>query len=294
MHEESMGALNLKVSRPERVEHILSIIKEANELLQKEGDLSPANQRVVSIIARLTLELRSHFSPEDMQEVLSSNYIRLHQLGLRAKLSEAEFLAELSDSIRVCGSDQLSITTLTGLSCWPAYMALVRDELLALRRFAGGRERTGKTPIVFVGSGPMPLSPIILNLLGEESVVCLEIDNRAYEASQLLMMRLGMESKVKIVLCDGADFDYSPYEGMIIASLVPNKEAVLSCIRGTSPYALVGIRTAEGLRQIMYEALDESRIREQGWRILDRTSPDRRLVINSTLLLEPETTPEYM
>jgi hypothetical protein len=87
----------------------------------------------------------------------------------------------------------------------------------------------------------------------------------------------------------GAAFDYSPYSRIFVASLVQNKPAVLAQIARTASNPLVAVRTAEGMRQIMYEAIDESELSKQGWRILARTWPDAKLVINSTLFLERTT-----
>lgn len=268
------------------VNDFIAFFREANELLQKEIDLSPANQLVTSIISRLSLQLRSRYLPEEVQAVLSNDYIRLNRRHLRDKLSEAEFLTELSDSRQVCNSRNSVLDVVKRLTYWNTYMALVGQELSILRQCIGEDRSRERSPVVFVGSGPMPLSPIILHLLSDADVICVEKDAVAYEASCTLLDRMHVGPKVSVVLEDGSNFDYSPYSRIFVASLVRNKQAVLERISRTSADPLVAVRTAEGMKQIMYEAIEESQLRGLGWRILGRTIPDENLVINSTLFLK--------
>jgi len=272
--------------RMQMVDNFIAMIREVNELLQQQSDLSPANQLVANIIRRFTYQLRSRYFPEEVQAVLSNEYVRANQRKLQDKLSEAEFLAELGDVRRICESEDSVLEVITRLPIWNVYMALVSEELSTLRQFIRQDSLTEKSPIVFVGSGPMPLSPIILHLFGDVEVICLEMDTAACDASSSLLEQLGLGTQVTVVMKDGSDFDYSSYSRIFVASLVRNKQAVLEQIRRTSPDSLVAVRTAEGMRQIMYEAIDESELNKQGWRILGRTHPDNNLVINSTLFLD--------
>lgn len=292
--ESFSTATNIHTGRTpsmQKVDEFIDFIREVNELLQKEEDLSPANQRATNMIGRLLKQLRSYYSSEEVKAVLSNEYIVMNQRMLQDKLSEAEFLVELSDSRHICKSEDSVLDIVTRLPTWNIYMALVSQELSTLRRFIRQDSQTEKSPIVFVGSGPMPLSPIILHLFGDVEVICLEMDSVAYDASSSLLEHMGLGTKVTVVMENGSDFDYSSYNRIFVASLVRNKRAVLEQISRTSPDPLIAIRTAEGMRQIMYEAIDESQLNKQGWRILGRTCPEENLVINSTLFLDRFTTP---
>jgi hypothetical protein len=293
MEGNSTGSILLTGNEPmmQMVDNFIAFIREANELLQKELDLSPANQLVTNIISHLSIQLRSRYLPEEVQAVLSNEYIRMNQQKLQDKLSEAEFLVELSDSLHICKTEDSALDIVTRLPNWNIYMALVSQELSTFRRFIHQDSKTEKSPIVFVGSGPMPLSPIILHLLGDVEVICLEMDSVAYEASSSLLEHMGLGTKVTVVMENGSEYDYSSYNRIFVASLVRNKRSVLEQISRTSPDPLVAIRTADGMRQIMYEAIDESQLNKQGWRILGRTCPEDNLVINSTLFLDRFTAP---
>ncbi|MBD2867083.1 nicotianamine synthase family protein [Paenibacillus arenilitoris] len=293
MEVDSTGSILLqdKTPRLQTVNEFIAFIREANELLGQQLDLSPANQLVTSIVNRLSLRLRSRYLPEEIEAVLSNEYIRGNQRSLQHRLSEAEFLVELSDSRRLCHSEDAGLAIVTRLPNWKVYMALVREELSILRRFIGQDDQPAKSPIVFVGSGPLPLSPIILHLFGDVEVICLEIDSAAYEASCALLERMGLSANITVLVENGSAFDYSAYSRIFVASLVRNKPAVLERIRRTSPNPLIAVRTAEGMRQIMYEAVDESQLNMQGWRIAARTRPDENLIINSTLFLDRDAAP---
>ncbi|WP_042159341.1 nicotianamine synthase family protein [Paenibacillus gorillae] len=272
----------------QRVDDFIAFIRQANELLQTESDLSPDNSFVKSIISHLSLQLRSSYLPEEVQAVLSSAYIQLNQQSLQEKLSEAEFLTEISDCLYFCKCEAPGLDSVTRLPNWNIYMALVSQELSILRQIIQQDRKSNieQSPVIFVGSGPMPLSSIILHLLGNMKVVCLEIDAVAYEASCTLLEHLGLSSKVTVVQGNGSEFDYSSFNRIFVASLVRNKPEVLEQIRRTSSDPLVAVRTAEGMRQIMYEAVDESQLDAMGWRVAGRTHPVENLVINSTLFLE--------
>lgn len=280
-------------SRMQMVDSFIAFIREANELLQKEVDLSPVNRLVTNMISRLSLQLRTSYLPEEVEAVLNNEYIRSNQRKLQDKLSEAEFLAELSDSRHMHESEGTVMDIVTRLPNWNIYKALVTGELSTLRRFIREDRQTEKSPIVFVGSGPMPLSAIILHLFGEVNVICLEMNAAAYEASRSLLEYLGLGTKVTVVLANGSEFDYCPYSQIFVASLVRNKLAVLEQISRTSPDPVVAVRTAEGMKQIMYESIDESQLNKQGWRIVGKTCPDENLVINSTLFLDHATTNSF-
>ncbi|PWV99344.1 nicotianamine synthase-like protein [Paenibacillus cellulosilyticus] len=275
-------------SRAGAVDRFIAFIRELNELLQKEADLSPANLTVTERIGQLSRLLRLPYLAEEVQAVLNHAYIRMNQLSLQEKLSEAEFLVELRNAEHMCQTEGTVMDMMTRLPSWNVYRALVSQELAMLRPFIPEERQAEKSPIVFVGSGPLPISPIILHLFGDVEVICLEMNAVAYEASCSLLAHFGLQNKVSVVLVNGADYDYSPYSYIFMASLVRNKREVLERIRRTSANPLVAVRTAEGMKQLMYEAIDESELDRHQWRIVGRTSPEQGLVINSTLFVEHE------
>jgi len=274
--------------RLQMVGNLIALIREANELLQQEEDLSPNNDVVTKMIDHLSQQLRVSYLPEEIQLVLNDEYIRMNQQKLQDKLSEVEFLAELADAYHICNSRSFVLKSLIELPTWNIYKTLVGQELSLLSQYKRSDEDAERLPMIFVGSGPMPLSSILLHQLSEAKVTCLEMNDVAYDASSSLIQHLGLEDKVEVVLGNGAEFDYSSYRQIFVASLVRNKREVLQQIMNTSTNPLVAVRTAEGIRQIRYEAIDETQLDRQGWGIMGRTIPTQDLVINSTLFLRRE------
>ncbi|MHA6484849.1 nicotianamine synthase family protein [Paenibacillus sp. strain BS8-2] len=291
MDSNGSGSITLDNSTLRRilVEDFIALVRETNEILEQESDLSPANRRVADNVRRLTQRLRNRFMPEDIQAVLGNEYMKTNQRHLREKLSVAEFLTELDDAKQICERPDPVLNIVTEWPSWRIYLSLVCKELFALQQFKRHGADGAASPIVFVGSGPLPLSAIILHQFGHVEVVCLEMDMDAYATSCRLLQRMGLQDTVKVVHINGAEFDYSAYDRIFIASLVRNKLAVLHQICRTSHNPLVAVRTAEGMKQIMYEAIDESELLQHGWSVQARTSPDEDLVINSTLFLERAT-----
>lgn len=284
-HVELVAEWDRVPIRAHTVDDFIALVREVGEVLARETDLSPANEAVTAMIDRLKHRLRMPYTPAEIQSVLRNEHIRRLHRELLVNLSEAESQTELFDARQLCRSGQSGLDMITRLSYWGIYEALVSRELDLLRRLSREQELSD-APAVFVGSGPLPLSAILLRLYSHMEVICLEIDAAACETSRALLHRLGLEEHVVVLQQNGASFDYSPYRSVFVASLVTNKLQVLEQIRRTRPDALVAVRTAEGMRQLMYETLDETLLQARGWDILERTSPQEGLVINSTLFMK--------
>ncbi|MFB9328763.1 nicotianamine synthase family protein [Paenibacillus aurantiacus] len=263
--------------------NFISIIREVYKGLAEESDLSPTNLAVTNLIDRLKTRLLHSYSPDEVQAVLSDPFVREVQPDLLAKLSVYESESERYYSRQFCQSEQSGLDAITRLPGWNIYQSLVTRELQLLRRFSWqGRL---ESPIVFVGSGPMPLSAILLHLYSDIDVIGLEVDDEAYAISRDLLDCLGLSDRVNVRLENGETFNYNAARTVFIASLVTNKVAVLEQIRRTCDDPLIAIRTAEGMRQLMYESVDEAQLTNRGWALLGRTTPQEQLVINSTLFI---------
>ncbi|MFC0214482.1 nicotianamine synthase family protein [Paenibacillus chartarius] len=264
-----------------RISTLAAVIQETYAVLRQAADLSPANPAVTEQIGLLAQQIRLPYSPEEVQYILQHEEIQPLRQILLGMLSEAECRMELFDS------HQLSLQANGGLSClrhyrnWETYEHLVRLEREQLRRLrrTDGNDNT----VVFVGSGPMPISAMMIHLEEQVNVVCVDMNPDACEAARTLLERVGLGDPVRVVQAEGANYDYAGCGIVFVASLVSGKAKVFEQIRATNPNALVAVRTAEGMRQLMYEAVDESVMETEGWRLLARTSPIHSHAINSTL-----------
>ncbi len=250
-------------------------------MLRRESDLTPANPIIKEYRSNLARQIRLEYTPEEVEMVIRNKNIRELRQSLLVNLSESEYQMELFESRRLCGESGAGLSALAQYEDWEKYESLVGHELEQLSKQPQPAE--AGIPIVFVGSGPLPLSAILIHILKKEIVYCLDIDPDACEASTALLERIGLAHNIHVVKEDGAKFDYHPFQRIFIASLVPDKQKVLEQIRRTRPDALVAVRTVEGMRQLMYEALSEETMESEGWELLARTSPEGSTVINSTL-----------
>ncbi|MZQ86749.1 nicotianamine synthase [Paenibacillus sp. 5J-6] len=262
-----------------RISDLITLIKETHDVLHRESNLTPLNYAVTKPISIFTEALRQAYTPEEVKYVMGNVEVTTLQKGLLAKLSEAEYQMELFDSRHLCHQPEFGLASLFQYKNWGNYESLVGEELKQLRKISRPEEIT--SPIVFVGSGPLPLSALLLHLRWNVSVICLDIDPDACKAARFMMERINLSENVQVVHRDGAEFDYADYQHVFIASLVTQKDKVLEQIRQSNPGALVAIRTAEGIRRLMYEAINEEAIAAAGWQLLGRTSPIENRVINS-------------
>ena len=81
---------------------------------------------------------------------------------------------------------------------------------------------------------------------------------------------------------DGALHDYTEFDLVWIASLVPNKEEILECIFQTNPDTTVAIRSVDGIRQLLYEPVDATKFSKVACEEVGRTIADT-FTINSNM-----------
>lgn len=109
--------------------------------------------------------------------------------------------------------------------------------------------------ILFIGSGPFPITGILLHQLTGKPVDCLERDEQAACVSRLVLERLNLADQVNILVGDGASFDVSGYDLVLNALLAKPKWRIMKNIRNAgNPGCQVLCRTSYGLRQLLYES----------------------------------------
>lgn len=281
---DTLDAAEPSASGTDDMSRFVDFVLDVHRLLRRAADLSPANPAVADMIARFRQRLRISYRREQVQAVLEDRSIRPIHRELLAVLSKVEGLEELYEAKRLLEKPGNGIDLVASLPAWNVYVSLAGKEMQAFESIPEAAASPSE-PILFVGSGPLPLSAIVMRMNGRTNTTCLDLNPEACEVSKRLVRRLGLEESIVVLPEDGAKFDYRPYRRILVASLVTDKAAVLERIRSTNPKAVVGVRTAEGMRRLMYEAVDETRLSAEGWRIAARTTPQENLVMNSTIFL---------
>jgi Nicotianamine synthase protein len=175
--------------------------------------------------------------------------------------------------------DTPNINNLKSFIYWDNYEKLVDIELNKLFEIV---ERKRLSSIAFVGSGPLPLSTMLLHQQTGKPVVCLDINTEAYDAGKKLIEQYSLQHSLKYVLADGASFHYDGYNLVWIASLVPNKEEVVKRIYETNPNAIIAIRSVDGIYQLLYEPVDATVFQHAVCEEIGRTKANSS-IINSTI-----------
>jgi len=108
-----------------------------------------------------------------------------------------------------------------------------------------------KSNVVFVGSGPQPNS--VMAYAGHAGKVTgIDCDPEAIMQSRLKIPK-PLKSKILLETGYGETFNYRGYSHIVLAAMVPDKQAVLRRIRNTAdPNAWVILRDTRGLKGALY------------------------------------------
>jgi hypothetical protein len=111
--------------------------------------------------------------------------------------------------------------------------------------------------VLFIGSGPFPISPILYTQLTGASVDCLDSSAEACYLSQKVIDRLGYGEKLTVINADGRDPEVSAYDVVVIAILAQPKFDICFNVKWKNPEDTpVIVRYARGNRQAFYQGAD--------------------------------------
>jgi ribosomal protein S18 acetylase RimI-like enzyme len=128
---------------------------------------------------------------------------------------------------------------------------LIRRELALL---------SGPPPqrILFIGSGPLPISAYYLHRLTGKRVDCLDRDPAAVAVSRQLIETLGLGDALHVFNGEGESFHISDYDLIVVALLAKPKRRILRNLRKkAAPGCRILCRTSYGLRRLVYEPTSE-------------------------------------
>jgi predicted GNAT family N-acyltransferase len=112
--------------------------------------------------------------------------------------------------------------------------------------------------ILFIGSGPFPITAILLQEFTGLVIDCLEKDEGAAITSRKVLQQLGLQDKIRIHVGDGGTYNLSSFDVVLNALLAKPKWNIMRNIKNTNVNAKVLCRTSFGLRQVIYEGTPEN------------------------------------
>lgn len=115
--------------------------------------------------------------------------------------------------------------------------------------------------VLFIGSGPLPMTAIVLATVHGISCTLVDNDLEAVEVSRKLIQTLGLEHMITVVCSDGDTFDrMSDFNMIYIAALAgqddASKEKIFAHVQKTaSAHCHILARSSWGRRQLLYPPL---------------------------------------
>lgn len=239
------------------------------ERLRAQSDLAPS-PRVNMLFADL-VSACLHTDAEQVASALSDPRIGRMRPDLIQLCAQGEFLLEDAWVRRVLAAADPDAET-AAFPYLRNYEQLARLELHAL---AGAGHRPEATHrLCFVGGGPMPLSAILLCRALGVDVTVVDRDREAVELSRRLVDRLNLAQRISILSADAASTaDMAPAvagcDVVVVAALVgttqTQKRAALRAITmSVEPGTHVVIRSANGLRSLLYPVVDIADVHDAG------------------------------
>jgi hypothetical protein len=114
--------------------------------------------------------------------------------------------------------------------------------------------------VLFIGSGPVPVSAILLHQYLGVPIDCADADPLAVVQSRKLIEALRMSDAVRVHHADGISMGVANYDVIVIALLAkPKKEILAHLARAGRSDSCVICRTSGGLRTLVYEPMRLSR-----------------------------------
>jgi Nicotianamine synthase protein len=170
--------------------------------------------------------------------------------------------------------------TFKSFPLYPRYEALVRSQMKA------GRLKAGSS-LVFIGSGPVPSSLILLNHLTGIRSMGLDTSTIAVETSRKVVRCLGLEKEVKIFQGDETLLEQLDWDMVLVAAMAEPKERIFRTLRRImhakgKTEARIIFRTYTGMRAILYEPVSPADI--EGFKVVKLFLPAGR-VNNTTVIV---------
>lgn len=211
-------------------------------LLFSNGN-SEAVSDEVEILEKVLLG-ESYSSKEEADVVSVMNQGRMME-KFQAAYSGYEVGLETEFAADIIAGEKSDVTR---YRLFPRFKGLISDEIRLASICQDDR-------VLFVGSGPFPISSILLAQELGCSVDCYDSNLTAVYTSREVVDVLGLGNKIKIEHKDGCSLPDKKYDVAIVDILANPKEGILeSVMRGLGDSGRVLCRTTEGIRQAFYKS----------------------------------------
>lgn len=122
--------------------------------------------------------------------------------------------------------------------------------------------------VLFIGSGPLPISAILIAQKTGAQVDCFDHSMEACETSRSVISKLGLSDQIRVIHQRAESVElptvnsagtYGAYDVVVLALLAQPKEQILHQLwRSLGPNPKVVLRYSEGNRQLIYKGMELS------------------------------------
>lgn len=157
------------------------------------------------------------------------------------------------------------------------FIALIRNEIML-------GKMTKNDKVLFIGSGPFPISAILFNNLVECQVDCYEKRKYRVELSGKALLKLGLSNNIKVFHRKGEDLIDDKYSIIVIALLANQKNKILNTIFSKARIGTrIICRTANETNRVFYKETDEQLLNK--YKVFRKVFAKEDQTISSTLLI---------
>ena len=142
-------------------------------------------------------------------EILNHDEIRSIRDTMLEKLTIAETWMENHYANLFVGSVN-SLDDFRSFIYWDNYKELIQTEINELNKV-----KNDIRSFAFVGTGPLPLSPLLLQRELGAKMTCLDIDEQAHSLGRRIVQELDKEGDSDYILNDGALHDYTGFDPFV-------------------------------------------------------------------------------
>ena len=219
---------------------------------------------------------------EHSEEILNDKEIQVIQNNLRRMSSEAESELELfwvKEALKSLDTEKI----LRAFPYYSNYEKMTDLETESMRLC--GTHRNHK--VLFVGSGPLPLSSIMMAKKCRVLVDNLDVDAAACRFSQKLIERLELSGKIRTIKGDILDMeDLSEYQTILIAALAgendKEKQRIIDHVVSKSGKdSHIVMRSVSNLGKLLYPEITQDHLKNIQ---VIRRSENSKDVINSIII----------
>ncbi len=137
--------------------------------------------------------------------------------------------------------------------------------------------------IAFIGSGPLPITALLLNQLTGCKVDCYEHYLPAAQISRTLIEKFGVQDDISVIHEPGQQINAKQYSTVVVALLAKPKKSILAQLATTkSEDTSIVCRISDSLRQVFYETTLDSDIED--FEVIDKREARGDETISSVLL----------